>query len=86
MSRPASTRTAAPRHSDVGGLGGWLDDAVFLEDGQVVDESSRTIAPTGAEVTEFHVSKPDGWPAGAYEVAISLDGQAVETRSFTVEG
>ena len=57
-----------------------------FEDGQVVDESSRTIAPTGAEVTEFHVSKPDGWPAGAYEVAISLDGQAVETRSFTVEG
>ena len=57
-----------------------------FEDGQVVDESSRTIAPTGAEVTEFHVSKPDGWPAGAYEVAISLDGQAVETRSLTVEG
>lgn len=57
-----------------------------FEDGQVVDESSRTIAPTGPEVTEFHVSKPDGWPAGSYEVAISLDGQPVETRSFTVEG
>jgi hypothetical protein len=57
-----------------------------FEDGQVVDESSQTIAPTGPEVTEFHVSKPDGWPAGAYEVAISLDGQPVETQSFTVEG
>ena len=57
-----------------------------FEDGQVVDESSQTIAPTGSEVTEFHVSNPDGWPAGAYEVAISLDGQPVETRSFTVEG
>jgi hypothetical protein len=57
-----------------------------FEDGQVVDESSQTIAPTGPEVTEFHVSKPDGWPAGAYEVAISLDGVPVETQSFTVEG
>lgn len=57
-----------------------------FEDGQVVDESSQTIAPTGPEVTEFHVSKPDGWPAGAYEVAISLDGQPIETQSFTVEG
>jgi hypothetical protein len=57
-----------------------------FEDGQVVDESSQTIAPTGTEVTEFHVSKPDGWPAGAYEVAISLDGVPVETQSFTVEG
>lgn len=57
-----------------------------FEDGQVVDESSQTIAPSGSEVTEFHISKPDGWPAGAYEVAISLDGQPIETRSFTVEG
>ena len=57
-----------------------------FEDGQVVDESSQTIAPTGPEVTEFHISKPDGWPTGAYEVAISLDGQPVETQSFTVEG
>ena len=57
-----------------------------FEDGQVVDESSQTIAPTGPAVTEFHISKPDGWPAGAYEVAISLDGQPVETHSFTVEG
>lgn len=57
-----------------------------FEDGQVVDESSQTIAPTGPEVTEFHVSNPDGWPVGGYEVAISLDGQPVESASFTVGG
>ena len=57
-----------------------------FEDGQVVDESSQTIAPTGPEVTEFHISKPDGWPVGSYEVAISLDGQPVESQSFTDEG
>lgn len=56
------------------------------EDGQVVDESSRAIAPNGPEVTEFHVSKPDGWPAGNYEVVISLDGREVDRKSFSVEG
>ncbi len=55
------------------------------EDGQVVDETSRTIAPDGPEVTEFHVSKPDGWPAGDYEVVILLNGQEAERASFSVE-
>lgn len=58
----------------------WL-----YEDGQVVDETSRTIAPNGPEVTEFHVSKPDGWPTGGYEVVILLDGREVERTSLTVE-
>lgn len=56
-----------------------------FEDGQLVDESSRTIAPDGPEVTEFHVSKPDGWPVGTYEVAILLDGREVDRKSFRVE-
>lgn len=55
------------------------------EDGQVVDETSRSIAPNGPEVTEFHVSKPDGWPAGGYEVVILLDGAEVGRESFSVE-
>ena len=55
------------------------------QDGQVVDETTHAIAPSGAEVTEFHVAKPDGWPAGNYEVVISLDGRDVERKSFTVE-
>jgi hypothetical protein len=55
------------------------------QDGQVVDEGSRSIAPNGPEVTEFHVSKPDGWPTGNYEVVISLDGREVDRKSFSVE-
>lgn len=55
------------------------------EDGQVVDETSRSIAPNGPEVTEFNVSKPDGWPAGGYEVVILLDGAEVGRESFSVE-
>lgn len=55
------------------------------EDGQLVDESTQTITPTGSDATEFHVSKPDGWPAGDYEVEILLDGRSVEREEFRVE-
>lgn len=56
-----------------------------FEDGQLVDESTQTIAPTGSDATEFHVAKPDGWPAGEYEVEILLDGRSVEREEFRVE-
>jgi hypothetical protein len=53
-----------------------------FEDGQVVDEGSQSVS--GAQVTEFHVSNPDGWPAGHYEVIISLNGEEVERSGFDV--
>jgi hypothetical protein len=56
------------------------------EDGQVVDASTQDLAPTGPTVTEFHVSKPDGWPAGGYQVEILLDGTSVATESLSVAG
>jgi hypothetical protein len=55
------------------------------QDGQEVDRSETTIAPSGTEHTEFHVSNPDGWPAGNYQVEIMLDGRTVETLDFAVE-
>jgi hypothetical protein len=57
-----------------------------FEDGQVVDESTRTIAPNSRERTEFHITKPSGWPAGKYKVEVSLDNQAAETKDFEVRG
>lgn len=53
-------------------------------DGQRVDESTQTIAPSGPAVTEFHVAKPDGWPAGDYKVEIFLNGASAGTESFRV--
>ena len=53
-----------------------------FEDGQVVDEESRSVS--GVQVSEFHLSHPDGWPAGHYEVIISLDGEEVERSGFDV--
>ena len=54
-------------------------------DGQLVDESSQSIAPTGAAVTTFHIAKTDGWPVGTYKVAITLDGNPVASQEFQVK-
>jgi len=55
------------------------------QDGQVVKEQSETIAPSGPAHTEFHIAKPDGWPAGKYSVAVSLNGAAAGSRDFVVK-
>jgi hypothetical protein len=56
------------------------------QDGQEVERSETTISPNGREQTEFHIAKPDGWPAGDYQVEITLDGQTVDTLDFEVAG
>ena len=56
-----------------------------FEDGQVVDESTQSTAPTGPARTEFHVAKPNGWPAGKYKVEISVNGTPAGTKEFTIK-
>ena len=56
------------------------------EDGQVVNESTRTIAPNTRAHTDFHISKPDGWPTGTYQLEVFLDDRSVETKKFEVSG
>lgn len=77
---PTDTIYASVETSGAGS--GTLAARWTFEDGQVVDEGSQPVS--GAAVTEFHVSNPDGWPAGHYEVVISLDGDEVETSGFDV--
>jgi hypothetical protein len=55
------------------------------QDGQVVNETKRSIAPAGTVATEFSIQKPDGWPVGAYKVEISLDGRPVQSKAFQVQ-
>ena len=55
------------------------------QDGQVVDESSRNISAAGEDFTEFHISKPGGWPKGKYTVQILLNGAPVESKDFQVK-
>jgi hypothetical protein len=56
-----------------------------FQDGQVVDETTRTIAPTGQAVTEFHISKPDGFPVGKYRVEVFVNGAPAATKEFEVK-
>lgn len=77
---PTDTIYAAVETEGTGS--GTLAARWTFEDGQVVDEQSRSV--TGAQVTEFHLSNPDGWPTGHYEVVISLDGEEVERSGFDV--
>jgi hypothetical protein len=56
-----------------------------FEDGQVVDETTQTIAPTGPAVTEFHISKPGGFAKGKYRVEVLLNGTPAGTKEFTIK-
>jgi hypothetical protein len=51
----------------------------------LVNESKREVAVAGPSVTEFHIAKPDGWPAGKYSVAISVDDKPVGSKDFEVK-
>jgi hypothetical protein len=59
----------------------------FTKDGKTVPvkEESMTITPSGPATSEFHISKPDGWPPGDYRVELLLDGKPVSTKSFKVQ-
>ena len=50
-----------------------------------VKEDTQTIQATGPSTTEFHVSKPDGWPLGDYQVEVLLNDQVVQTKKFSVK-
>jgi len=55
------------------------------QDGQTVHEDSKTINANGPETTAFMISKPGGLPAGNYKVDISLNGNQVASKDFTVK-
>ena len=56
-----------------------------VDSNQTVNEESRDANLTGANNTEFHISKPSGWPKGKYKVEVSQDGNVVQTREFEVK-
>lgn len=50
-----------------------------------VNEESKTLDSSGQATTEFHISKPDGFPVGTYKVEISLNGAVAQSRDFEVK-
>lgn len=77
-----STGTSDPAASVAGKLGAkWT----HIDSNQTVHEESRDLTFAGDGVTDFQISKPDGWPTGRYKVEIMLDGAVVQTREFEVK-
>jgi hypothetical protein len=66
-----------------------LKAVVTFQDGQVVDSTTQTVATAVTagtpSVTEFHLSKPGGWPVGDYTIEVWLDGQSAGTRTISVK-
>ena len=82
--RPADTFYVSVE-TDGSGPSATLTARWTYQDGQVVNESRQDITPKGgATVTEFHLSKPDGWPAGGYKVEVLLNGASAGAREFKV--
>lgn len=77
-----STATSDPAASVPGKLGvKWT----HVDSSQTVHEETKDITFAGTGVTDFQISKPDGWPTGKYKLEVSLDGNVVQTRDFEVK-
>ena len=83
MFAPADTIYASVT-TDGPAQGSTLSARWTFEDGQIVSENRETLGSSGAVDTEFHIAKPDGWPAGRYRLEIALNGQPAGARDFEV--
>lgn len=87
----ASGTSFAPKDSiyasvDTSGSGNAMLAAKWTyQDGQIVHEDSKALSAMGPETTAFMISKPDGFPAGNYKVEISLNGNQVASKDFSVK-
>lgn len=86
-----ATETFAPTdtiyasvNTDGSALTASLSARWTYQDGQTVKEETQPITPAGPATTEFHISKPDGWPAGNYAVEILVNGVSARKASFRV--
>jgi hypothetical protein len=50
-----------------------------------VNETTQEIDAAGPANSEFHISKPDGWPVGDYKVEVFFNGTSVGTQAFNVK-
>jgi hypothetical protein len=50
-----------------------------------VNETVQEIDAAGPATTEFHISKPGGWPTGDYQVEVFVNGTSAGVHKFTVK-
>jgi hypothetical protein len=79
----ASVETVGAGHATLAAK--WTYSGTQAAHEQTVHEDSKVLDSTGAQTTAFMISKPDGFPSGNYEVEISLDGQPVARKDFSVK-
>ena len=56
-----------------------------FEGGVVVNDSTQAVTAAGPSVTTFHIEKPSGWPAGHYNLTVTIDGKQVANKGFDVK-
>lgn len=56
----------------------------WMYGGQLVSEREKQVSFKGPAATEFHIQSAGGFPTGNYTVELSIDGQSVGQRNFTV--
>lgn len=64
---------------------GTLTAKFTHQDGQTIEETSQSIAPTGEAWHEFHIQKATAWPAGNYKVEVMLNGTSAGTKDFSIK-
>ncbi len=64
---------------------GTLAAKFTFKDGQTVGAPSQEITATGDMNHEFHITKKTAWPKGDYKVLITLNGDSVGVKDFTVK-
>ena len=53
-------------------------------DGQSVGETTQSVTQNGEVWSEFHVSRPGGFPKGKYKVEILVNGAPAGSEEFTI--
>ncbi len=58
-----------------------------FQDGQLVDERTETISPTGSgdANTVFFITQPNGLPKGNYTLTVLLNGAEAQKKEFEVK-
>ena len=84
---PKDTIYAQVATTSSGGSGSASIMAKWTYDqGQPVSQNTESVSTgAGTATTTFHISKPDGFPAGKYEVQISIDGKPATNAAFDVK-
>jgi len=64
---------------------GKLAAKFTYQDKQTVNETSQDINTTGDAYSEFHIQKKTAWPKGDYKVLITLNGDSVGVKDFSIK-